>query len=396
MDFKFTPEQEALKSEFDTFFREEEKNAPEGWVGGMEDRWESDDGWAYHLATAKKMAERGWLSLAWPKEYDGRELGIIEQALFSESASYHRVPGIDFMGSQILAPALLALGTEEQKREWLPKIANAESQWCQGWSEPNAGSDLAALTTRAVEDGDEFVINGQKIWTTAAHRADHIFILARTDPEIPRHKGLTFFLSEMDRPGITVRPLHYMNGAHVYNEVFLDDLRVPKKNIVGQLNQGWYATMAGANFERSGCAVLAEGRRDLEDLVQFCKETLVRGKLLANDPTVRRKLSDRAIELEAARQWSYYCAFKQSQNPMTIAEPSAAKYYSTELIVRLANTAIEVMGLYGTLKRGSRWAPLHGKFESMCQLYLGVTIAAGSTEIQKNLIAWLELQLPRS
>ena len=182
MDFRFTPEQEALKNEFDTFFREEEKNAPDSWIGGMEDRWETDDGWAYHLNTAKKMAERSWLSLAWPKEYGGRELGIIEQALFSESSSYHRVPGIDFMGSQILAPALLALGTEEQKREWLPKVANAESQWCQGWSEPNAGSDLAALTTRAVEDGDDFVINGQKIWTTAAHRADHIFILARTDP----------------------------------------------------------------------------------------------------------------------------------------------------------------------------------------------------------------------
>jgi len=395
MDFRFSSEQEALRNEFEAFFREEERNAPEGWVGGMEDRWETDEAWDYHLSTAKKLAERGWLSLPWPREYGGKELGIVEQAIFSECSSYHRVPGIDFMGSQILAPALLALGTEEQKREWLPRIASGKTQWCQGWSEPNAGSDLAALTTRAVEDGEEFVVNGQKIWTTAAHRADHIFILARTDPNASRHKGLTLLLSEMNRPGITVRPLHYMNRAHVYNEIFFDDLRVPKKNIVGQVNQGWYATMASANFERSGCAVLAEGRRDLEELVQFCKETMVRGKLLADHPMVRRKLSERAIELEAARQWSYYCAWKQSKNPLTIAEPSAAKYYSAELMVRLANTAIEVMGLYGTLRRGSKWVPLQGKFESMCQLYLGVTIAAGSTEIQKNLIAWMELGLPR-
>lgn len=394
MDFKLTDEQKALKKEFDDFCREEANSAPASWIGGEESLY-SEEGWAYHRSVAKKMAAKGWLSMSWPKEYGGQGIGIIEQALFSEACFYHRVPGIDYQGLLILAPALLACGTEEQKQKWLPRIASAETQWCQGWSEPNAGSDVASITTRAVEDGDEYVINGQKIWTTGAHLADHIFILARTDFEAPKHKGLTLFLSPMDSPGITVRPLHYMNGFHMFNEVFIDDLRVPKEDIVGAINQGWVATMAGANFERSGLGAVALIQRDFEDLIQFCKETEVGGKLLSEHRDVRRKLAERAIELEAARQWGHLCAWKQSQNPLTVAEPSASKCFSSELIVRFANTAVEVMGLYGILKRDSKWAPLQGKFESLCQTSLGITIAAGSTEIQKNLIAWFGLGLPR-
>jgi len=395
MDFKFTLEQEALRKEFDDFFKEEAKNAPEGWVGGFEGRYDTDEGWAYHRSVAEKLAQKGWLSLPWPREYGGQELGLIEQAMFNEAWAYHRAPGVDFWGLYILAPSLLEYGSEENKREWLPRIARAETDWCQGWSEPNAGSDLASLTSRAVEDGDDYVINGQKIWTTGAHRATHIFLLARTDPDAPKHAGITYFVSEMDRPGITVRPLYYMDRSHVYNEVFFDNLRIPKKNVIGQVNQGWYVTMAGINFERSGCGAVAEGKRDLEDLVQFCKDTERNGQLLAKNPIVRYKLAELATELEAARQWGYYVAWLQGKDPMAIAAPSASKYFTTELIVRLANTAVEIMGLYGTLKRGSKWAPLHGKFQTICQFYLGVTIAAGSTEIQKNLIAWMGLGLPR-
>jgi len=395
MDFKFTPEQEALRKEFEDFFKEEAKNAPEGWVGGFEGRYDNDEGWAYHRSVAEKLARKNWLSLPWPREYGGWELGHVEQAIFSEISSYSRVPGIDFWGLQILAPSLLEYGSEENKREWLPKIARAETDWCQGWSEPNAGSDLASLTTRAVEDGDDYIINGQKTWTTGAHRATHIFLLARTDPNAPKHQGLTYFVCENDRPGIEIRPLYYMDRSHVYNEVFFDNLRIPKKNVIGQVNQGWYVTMAGINFERSGCGVVAEGKRDLEELVQYCQETERNGQVLARDPLVRQKLAELAIELEAARQWGYYCAWVQSKDAMTIAEPSASKYFATEMIVRLANTAVEIMGLYGTIKRASKWAPLYGKFQTMCQFYLGVTIAAGSTEIQKNLIAWMGLGLPR-
>ena len=395
MDLKFTPEQEALRREFQDFFAEEEKNAPEGWSGGWEAHFESDENWAYHRSVAEKLAQRNWLSLPWPRAYGGRDLGIMEQALFNEARSYHRVPGVDTGGPAIVAPGILEYGSEEMKREWLPRIAGAEINWCQGWSEPNAGSDLASLTTRAVEDGDDYVINGQKIWTSGAHRADHIFLLARTDPDAPPHRGLTYFFSEMNRPGITVRPLYYMNRAHVFNEVFFDNLRVPKRNIVGQVNQGWYVTMAGINFERSGAGAIAGGKRDLEDLVQYCQEIEWTGQTLAKNTLVRHKLAELAIDLEAARQWAYYVAWLQSRNPAVAAEPSASKYFVTELWLRLAAAGLEIMGLYGTLKSGSKWAPLRGRFENICQVYPGLTIAGGTTEIQKNLIAWMGLRLPR-
>jgi len=395
VDFQFTPEQEALRREFEDFFKEEEGNAPEGWGGGLEQRYDSDENWDYHRSVAGKLAKKGWLSLPWPRRYGGLELGLLEQTIFNETCAYHRVPGVDFWGLNLLAPSLLEYGSESIKREWLPMIARAETDWCQGWSEPNAGSDLASLTTRASEDGNHYIIKGQKIWTTGAHRATHIFLLARTDPHAPKHAGLTYFLSEMDRPGISVRPVQYMNRAHLYNEVFFDNLRIPKRNIVGRVNQGWYVTMAGINFERSGAGTISESKRDLEDLVQFCQETERDGQTLARNPIVCHKLTELAIELEAGRQWAYYVTWLQSRNPMAAAEPSAAKYWASELAVRLANTGLEIMGLYGILKGGSRWAPLQGKFESMCQFSLGFTIAAGSTEIQKNLIAWMGLGLPR-
>jgi alkylation response protein AidB-like acyl-CoA dehydrogenase len=295
----------------------------------------------------------------------------------------------------IVVPSLLEYGSEEIKAKWLPMIANAETEWCQGWSEPNAGSDLASLTTRAAEDGDDYVINGQKIWTTGAQRATHIFLLAKTDPNAPKHSSLTYFLSEMDRPGVTVRPLYMMDGTHIFNEVFLDNLRVPKSNIVGPVNQGWYVSMAGANFERSGSGQVAGGQRDLDELMQFCRETQRDGQALSRNTVVRHKLADMSIELEAARQLAYYCAWMQTKNTQTIGEPSASKWYTSELMVRLSNIGVEIMGLYGTLKPGTKWVPLLGKFQSQCMFNLGVTIAAGSTEIQKNVIAWLVLGLPR-
>jgi len=394
MDFRLTPEQEALKREFEEFFREEAKRAPEGWVGGMFALFESDENWAYHRSVAEKLAKKGWLSLPWPKKYGGQEHSYIEQLIFNEIRGYYRVPGVDFWGPQIVAPSILEYGSEELKQEWLPKIARAEINWCQGWSEPNAGSDLASLVTRAVEDGDEFVINGQKIWTTGAHRADHIFFLARTDPKAPKHKGITYFISEI-KEGITIRPLHFMHGKHEYNEVFFDDFRVSKKNVVGEVNQGWYVTMAGINFERSMVGSVAELKRDLEEFIEFCKVTKYNNQPLSKDPLVRQKLIEFAIELEAARQWAYYVAWLQSKGQPVPAESSASKYFSSEMAVRFANTAVEIMGLYGTLKRGSKWANLHGKFEDMCQASLGMTIAGGTTETMKNIIAWMGLKLPR-
>ena len=394
MDFRLTPEQEKLKAEFDAHFKEEAKRAPKGWFGGFETRFETDENWAYYRSVIENVAKKGWLSLPWPKQYGGRELGYLEQALFSQSAEYHRVPAIDVHLS-IVSAGMLEYASDEMKQEWLPRMAKGEIDFAQCWSEPDAGSDLASLTTKAVEDGDEYVINGQKVWTTGAHRANHLFILARTDTSVKPNKGLTYFLSEIDKPGISIRPVYYMNGGHVCNETFFDDLRVPKKNIVGEVNQGWKVTMAGANFERSGAGGVAAMQRDMEDLVDFCKHTYRRGQALGKDPVIQHKLADLAVKIEAMRQWAYFCAWQQTINPMSYMEPSASKYYMTELMVELSNTGLEIMGLYGTLKQGSKWAALKGKFEEQSQITLGFTIAGGTSETQKNIIAWYGLWLPR-
>lgn len=395
MDFTFTPIQEALRQEFEYFFSKEEENAPEGWMGGMEAMFATNEGWAYHRSAAEKLAQKGWLCLPWPKQFGGQEHSHIEQLIFNEVRAYYRVPGVDVHGPVAVAAGILEYGSEEIKREWLPRIARGEINWCEGLSEPNAGSDLASLQTRAMEDGDNYVITGQKIWTTGAHRSDHIFIVARTGPEDSRHKGLTYFLSEMNKPGITVSPLKWMNRQHMYNEVFLDGLRVPKRNIVGEVNQGWYVTMGSRNFARARVGSVAEAKRDLEDLVKYCRANHVNGQFLSTNPTVRNKLANAAIEIEAARQWAYYVAWLQSQGQMVAVEAAASKYFGTELNVHLANIAIEIMSLYGPVRETSKWAPLQGRFENLCQTSLGFTIAGGTTEIEKNVIAWQGLKLPR-
>ncbi|PJA50543.1 MAG: hypothetical protein CO171_01155 [Syntrophobacterales bacterium CG_4_9_14_3_um_filter_49_8] len=239
------------------------------------------------------------------------------------------------------------------------------------------------------------MINGQKIWTTGAHRADHIFFLARTDQNVPKHKGITYFVSEVDKPGITIRPLLYMHKKREYNEVFFDNFRVPKKNVVGQVNQGWYVTMAGINFERSMIGTVAGLKRDLEEFVEFSKKTVHRGQPMAKATLIRQKLAELAIELEVTKQWAYYVAWLQSKGQNVPAESSAAKWFSSELAVRFGNIAIEMMGLYGALKEGSKWARFKGKYEDMCQYTLGITIAGGTTETMKNIIAWMGLKLPR-
>ncbi|MDY6967673.1 MAG: acyl-CoA dehydrogenase family protein, partial [Spirochaetota bacterium] len=314
--------------------------------------------------------------------------------IFNEVTAYYRVPAIP-MHFMTVAAGILEYGTEEQKKEWLPKIARAEINWAEGLSEPNAGSDLASLNTSAVEDGDEYVITGQKVWTSGAHRADHIFILARTDPKEQRHKGLTFFIDRIG-PGIEFRPLIFMNRSHLYNETFIDNFRVHKRNIIGDVNKGWYVMMAGRNFARANIVFAAAGRRDLEELIEYCRETHDNSGSLSQKPLIRQKLADFVIDFEAARKYAYYVCWLQSQGKDVAAEAAACGYFSSELYLRLSETAVEIMGLYGIIKGGSKWAPLYGKFQELCQWNSGYTIAGGTTEIRKNVIAWAGLGLPRN
>ena len=396
MDFKLTPEQQALRKEFEEYAEELMKDAPPGWETSMEFQY-SDEGWEFTRRTHKRLAEKGWLVRHWPKEYGGVNAPIVEQLIYSEAMGYHRVPAGDIISVGMIGPTLLAIGSEEQKQEHLPPIARAEIYWCQGWSEPNAGSDLASLTTRAVKVGDKYVVNGQKTWTSNAHHADWCFMLARTNPEEKRSRGLSFLLVNMKTPGITIRPLHSMEGSHLFNEVYFDDVHVPVENRVGEENDGWRVTRATMNFERSNANSFAGVRRSLDDLIAACREIEWNGKTLADNPLIRHRLAQLSMEIDAGRALAHRIAWSQQKGEFLQAAhlASASKVYASELSQRFSSTACQVFGLYSQVAY-SRWAIMAGRWQSAYQRALGANIAAGSSEIQRNIVANAGLGLPRT
>jgi len=398
MDFNLTQEQKAFKKELEYYFREQMKNAPPCYQTSplIEAMYVTEEGFQFHRYMQKQLADKGWLTMAWPKKYGGRDAPIAEQVIFNEVHSYYRAPGIDRFGITMFAPTLMLFASEEQKARLLPPIARGEVQYCQGWSEPNAGSDLASLSTTAVRDGDYYVVNGQKTWTSAGHRADHMFLLARTDPTKKRNAGLSVFNIEMNLPGIEVRPIKYMNGAHFYNEVFFTDVKVHKDELVGPEGGGWKLTRATMNFERSGAGAYAALMRSFEELLGYVKTTERDGRPLSEDPVVRRKLAQLYVDIRAGWAHSYRIAWLQEQGKMAFAPVAASesKVFSTELRQRMVNFATEIMGPYGQVEY-SRWAPLNGSMVEGYQAVIGSTIYAGSNEIQRNIIAWEGLGLPR-
>jgi len=397
MDFRFTPQEEALKKEFNDFFQAEMKYAPPEWGTSMEAIFGLDACWAFHRKLATKLAAKGWLSRPWPREYGGQDASLIEQFLFSEVMGYHRGAGVDHWGIMLLAPTLLVSASEEQKKEHLPPIARAELFWTQLWSEPGSGSDLASLTTRAVRNGDDYIVNGQKIWSSGAHRADWGFLLARTNPNEKRSRGLSFFLVDMKTPGITIKPILSMDGFHLFNEVFLDDVRVPARNMVGEENQGWIASQMTANFERSMIALFSYLKRELEELTEFCRETKRDGKPLSENILVRHRLAQMATEIDIGHTFSYSVLWNQIKGGLVMAAPMAAgaKILATEMVQRFTFSACQIVGLHAQVKE-SRWAPLKGRYEKEYQQCLGLSIAGGTSEIMRNLICAMGLGLPRS
>jgi len=397
MDFGFTPEQEALRKEFDDFFTRETRNAPPSWGTYMEAMMGEDECFAFHKQLAKKLGARGWLSRPWPREYGGQDASLIEQFIFSDVMGYHKGAGVDHWGTMLLAPTLLVGANEEQKKEHLPPIARGEAFWTQLWSEPGAGSDLASLTTRAVREGDYYIVNGQKTWTSGGHRADWGFLLARTNPAEKRSRGLSFFLVDLKSPGITLKPVFNLEGSHLFNEVFFDDVRVPVRDRVGEENEGWVASQMTANFERSMIDLFSYLKREMEELVEFCQQPQWGGKVLARDALVRHRLAQLTIEIEAGRAFSYSIVWSQVKGGLIMAAPlaAAAKVLATELVQRFTSAGNDVMGLYGQVKL-SRWAPLKGRFERDYQLCPGLSLAGGTSEIMRNLICSLGLGLPRS
>ena len=390
MDFRFTPTQEAFRAEVSAFLDE---HLPDDWVGA--DSAIDEESFEFGREFLKKLAPKRWSAPAWPEEYGGAGLGLWEQVVFNEEMAYRRAPLVNAAAVGYLGPTIMMYGSEEQKAQHLSGITSGDVIWCQGYSEPGSGSDLASLQTSAVRDGDDFVINGQKIWTSQAHYANWIFLLARSDAEAPKHRGISYFLIDMKTPGITVRPLINMAGQTGFNEVFFEDVRVPRSGLLGELNRGWYMATTTLDFERSSVAGSASNRRTLEELTDFAREATTNGRLLFEQPVVRHKLADLWIELDIARFLAYRVVTLQDRGLVPNHEASIVKVVNTEYTQRLARGGLHMLGLYGQLKPASPHARLRGRFERSYVASVGSTIAAGTSEIQRNIIATRGLGLPR-
>lgn len=393
MDFRFTAAQEAFRQELREFLK---KELPPGWHGCEEGAEATDEMWAFSVQLMRKLGERRWLAVHWPREYGGLGLTPLDHLIYKEEAAYHLAPEAPtHMARDIVAPSILMYGTEEQKQKYVTPIARGEISFCQGFSEPGSGSDLASLQTRAVEDEAGYVINGQKIYTSRAHRADYCWLAARTDPSAARHRGLSTFVVDMKLPGISVRPLLNIMNAHSFNEVFFDNVRIPKDALVGGKNRGWYQMMTTLDFERSGIDCVGEAARLLDDLIAYTKETKRRGRPLAQDPLVRSRLAQMAVEVEEARLLSYRVYWMHSHGKIPSYEASMAKVIGDELMPRLANVGMQIVGLAGQLKPESKYAPIKGRLERIYLHAMGYTFARGTSEIQRNIVAGRGLNMPR-
>ncbi len=389
MDFRDTPDDAAFRKDVREFVARElpaDMRAPDEMSLGVGTGEDPRD-----MEWLKKLATRGWVAPAWPKEYGGAGLGVIEQFIFHEECARARAPRPNFLAIGLVGPTIIVHGNDEQKKEHLSGILSGEKYWCQGFSEPGSGSDLASLQTKAIADGDDFIINGQKIWTTAAHRSDRMLLLARTDFDSPKHKGISCFLLDMHAPGVSVQPLTNMADMHSFNEVFFDNVRVPKSDLLGELNRGWYVAMTTLAFERSGIINTVGLEQLLEEIVEATRPLRRTG----DGAMARYELADRAIEVKVAQMLSHRVVGIQAKGLMPVLEASLTKLYCSELGQRIARTAIGLAGLYGQLGPESPYAPLMGRIERMYRIQVGATLAGGTSEVQRNIIAQMGLGLPK-
>jgi alkylation response protein AidB-like acyl-CoA dehydrogenase len=391
MDFRFSPDEESFRTEVKEFLK---KELPPRW----DEQFDSEDemGMAAQGEFAKqfnkKLSERNWLALPWPKEYGGLGATVMQQVVYNEEMAYKGAPTGFNMGVAWVGPSLMIYGSDEQKKEFLPKITNLEHIWCTLYSEPESGSDLASLQTKAIRDGDEWVINGQKIWTSGAHRSNWGWLAARTDFDAPKHKGISMFLVPMDSPGISIRPLVNMAGQHGFNEVFFEDVRIPANYLVGQENQGWYQLAVALDFERSSIAGSARARRLYEEVVAFAQDN---SAFVEMRPEIRHRLADVSIEIDIAKYLSYRVASLQQAGKIPNYEATIAKLFSSELGQRLAGTSIELLGMHGQLHPKSKHTKLKGFAERYYQLSVSETIAGGTSEVMRGVAAIRGLGLPR-
>ncbi len=394
MDFQFTEEQEAFRQEARQFLQTQ---LPPDWFTGGAPEEETEEWFAFVKKFLKALADKGWISATWPKEYGGQERSNWEDAILGEELAYWMAPAQDYWFRwKMIAALLLNFGNEDQKRKHLPGIASGEVFWAQGFSEPGAGSDLGAVQVRAVDMGDHFLVNGQKIWTTGSHRAHWCFAPVMTDPEAEkRSRRLSMLLIDLSTPGITINPLESIEGTAHLCEVFFDDVKVPKENMCGDRGGGWLAAMALVNIERSGTGFASLPKRVLELLVEYCRETRVNGVPLSQDPIVRSKLAQMAVEIEVCRMLAYRTAWVQATGQDVTSVGAIIKLYGSEMMQRVSATGLEILGLYGGLVPGSRWVKFGGSITRDYMWNISITIAGGTSEIQRVIISTMGQGLPR-
>lgn len=388
MDFDYGPEVEAFRAEVRDWLGE---NLPAGQEDSIRETFAGDERDTFMRDWEAKLRDAGYIGIAWPKEYGGRGLSTLELLVFNEEMVKARAPQrLNFFGEGLVGPTIMQWGTEDQKTEFLPKILSGEHVWCQGFSEPNAGSDLASLAAKAELDGDEWVITGQKVWTTVAQYANWCFVLARTDLNVKKHEGISYLLVPMDQPGIEVRPLRQMTGDSEFNEVFFDEARCPAENVIGGVNNGWKVAMTTLGFERGGSVTTSYLRfsRELRRVIEIAQEF---GK--TKDPLVRQRLASHFTEVEIMRYSGYRTLTSVLSGKPPGPESSISKLFWSEYHQRVLKSMMDIRGLDGEIIGGDgyeldqfQYAYLFGRSE---------VIYAGTSQIQRNIIGERVLGLPR-
>lgn len=390
MDVRFDAATEAFRHEVRTWLA---ANVPQ------EPLPSDPEGAFRHMRTwQKKMFDAGWAGIHWPTAYGGRGATLLEQAVFQQEMARAQAPPMaNTLGLMIVGPTLMVHGTEEQKKRYIPKILSAEEIWCQGFSEPNSGSDLASLQTRAVEDGDDFLVNGQKIWTSMAHHADMCILLTRTDPQAPKHQGISFLLVDMHSPGVTVKPLRQLTGGAEFNEVFFDNVRVPKQRLVGSLNDGWRIAMTTLTHERGSASfgTQVQMKRSLDDIIAMAKKVKRHGVPLSTDPVLRQKLAQAYIRVDIMRLNNYRSITNHLRGQPPGPEASLDKLYWSEMHKWMQEIGQEILGPLAQLTPESPYYPTSVNLQSSFLWSRAETIYSGTSEIQKNIIGERVLGLPR-
>ena len=396
MDFSFSPAEEQFRSELRHWLRDA---LPPGWGETVFEPEEEDARAAFRLEWERKLYSGGWSGINWPVEYGGRGATLIERAIFAEEMARAKAPeGLNIIGHNLVGSTLLRHGTEAQKQRFLPKIISSDEVWCQGFSEPNAGSDLASVRTRAERRGDKFIINGQKIWTSFAQYSDWCFALVRTDPDAPKHKGLSFLLIDMKSPGIAIRPLRQISGECEFNETFFDEVEVPVENVVGDINDGWRIAMTTLAYERGPEDALGRQvrfKQELDKLIETLRQVRRGAGNAIDQPVVRQKLAHSIIEVEVMRLNSLRTFSKYLNGEERGADASMIKLYWSHAAQRMYEMALDTIGPSAPLCGNDPAGVAGGRFQLSYLQSKAFTIYSGSSEIQRNIIGERMLGLPR-